>query len=156
MTHAKWTIGVLMLIIIGLVTVVVNFQVIGKETIINVASLFSTLLSIVLSLIAIYYSFSTSKSTERQLNEVSACVTKMEEITNGIKNQINMIMSTVIRINATVKSTDNMIQNQRRNFSNKSIKSKDSNIKSHVRKSEFDNDNQDLQTNSFKPNGISN
>ena len=98
-----------MLIIIGLVTVIVNFQVIGKETIINVASLFSTLLSIVLSLIAIYYSFSTSKSTERQLNEVSACVTKMEEISNGIKNQINMVMSTVIRINATVQSTDKMI-----------------------------------------------
>ena len=143
MIHAKWIIGVLLLIIIGLVTVVVNFQVIGKETIINVASLFSTLLSIVLSLIAIYYSFSTSKSTERQLNKVSACVTKMEEITNGINNQINMIMSTVIRINATVKSTDNMIQYQNRNFSNKIIKPKD--IKSNVRKEGFKNENSALQ-----------
>lgn len=148
MVHAKWIIGVLLLIIIGLVTVMVNFQVVGKETIINVASLFSTLLSIVLSLIAIYYSFSTSKSTERQLNEVSACVTKMEEITNGIKNQINMIMNTVIRINATVKSTDNMIQNQRRNFSNQKIKPKNPNIKSNFRNSGLSNDNLAMRVNS--------
>ena len=145
MTHAKWIIGVLMLIIIGLVTVIVNFQVIGKETIINVASLFSTLLSIVLSLIAIYYSFSTSKSTERQLNEVSACVTKMEEITNGLKNQINMVMNTVIRINATVQSTDKMIHYQRRNFSNQEIKPKNPMIKSNIRTSETINGTSALQ-----------
>ena len=144
MIHAKWIIGVLLLIIIGLITVIVNFQVIDKETIINVASLFSTLLSIVLSLIAIYYSFSTSKSTERQLNEVSGCVTKMEEITNGIKNQINMIMNTVIRINATVKSTDNLIQNQKINFSNQSLRQRDSKIKSNIRRNELINNNQNL------------
>ena len=144
MIHAKWIIGILLLIIIGLVTFIVNFQVIGKETIINVASLFSTLLSIVLSLIAIYYSFSTSKSTERQLNEVSGCVTKMEEITNGIKNQINMIMNTVIRINATVKSTDNLIQNQKINFSNQSLRQRDSKIKSNILRNELINNNQNL------------
>ena len=144
MIHAKWIIGILLLIIIGLVTVIFNFQVICKETIINVASLFSTLLSIVLSLIAIYYSFSTSKSTERQLNEVSGCVTKMEEITNGIKNQINMIMNTVIRINATVKSTDNLIQNQKINFSNQSLRQRDSKIKSNILRNELINNNQNL------------
>lgn len=148
MIHAKWIIGVLLFIIIGLVTFIINFHVIGKETIINVVSLFSTLLSIVLSLIAIYYSFSTSKSTERQLNEVSACVTKMEEITSGIKNEINLVMNTVIRINATVKSTDNMIQYQRRSFSNQRIKPKNDKIKSNTRKERFINEVPTLNTTS--------
>lgn len=84
--NAFWIIGVLIAIVCGLITVLIGG--VGSESILNFISGFSTLLSIVLSIIAIFYSFLSGIESQR-INQ------KTESEIQHINDKIDILTSNI-------------------------------------------------------------
>ena len=94
------------------ILVVLLFSVFGSfvllnidgDTVIVAITNFSTLLSIILSISSIAYSYSTSHDTARQFAEIDKTVARMEENNEEMKNNNSQMLNLVFTISKEVHS----------------------------------------------------
>ena len=109
--HMWWVIGLLIVLLIISICLGIYERVVCADTIIDLVSFISSLLSIVLSVFAILYSYFTSIESTRQWGDIKTYVNEMKENTNAIKENNQQLLSTMIQISGTVKSTEVLLKN---------------------------------------------
>ena len=81
-----------------------NNQVVNGEKIISYLEFAATLLSIVLSIFAIFYSYFSALEASRQWGDVSTAVKIIENTTATIESNNQMMLATMIAIHGEVNS----------------------------------------------------
>lgn len=93
-----WIIGVMSISIVCLVVVVLTKECIDTDVLMTYMSFASTLLSIVLSIFAIMYSYYSTVEMSRQESNINNAVGKIEESIKNINGNNNTLLQTVISI----------------------------------------------------------
>lgn len=108
--HMWWVIGLLVVLLIISLCLGIYERVVCANTIIDLVSFISSMLSIVLSVFAIFYSYFTSIESSQQWGDIKTCVKEMKESTNSIKENNRQLLYTMIQISGTVKSTESLLK----------------------------------------------
>lgn len=108
--HMCWGIGVLITIVCGLIAALIcDFE---DSTILNFASSFSTLLSIVLSIIAIFYTFlagiESQRINEKTENGIQHINNKIEILSEKMQTTYSLISDLDDHISLTINSIESM------------------------------------------------
>ena len=109
--HMWWVIGLLVVLLITSIGLGIYRKVVDANVVIDLISFISSLLSIVLSVFAIFYSYFTSIESSQQWGDIKTCVKEMKESTNSIKDNNQQLLSTMIQISGIVKSTESLLKN---------------------------------------------
>lgn len=99
-----WVISLMTIIIIAMGAHIYNNQVVNGEKIISYLEFAATLLSIVLSIFAIFYSYFSALEASRQWGDVSTAVKIIENTTATIESNNQMMLATMIAIHGEVNS----------------------------------------------------
>ena len=103
-----WVICIMSVVILALLGLVYVVKMEDTENkIINYVSFVSTLLSIVLSVFAIIYSYTSALEASRQWADVNKAVEVIKESTQNIKENNQTLLQTVISIKGDVKAIGN-------------------------------------------------
>lgn len=102
--HMKWTISLMALAIIVLLAFIFIGQVLCGERIMSYLAFASTLLSIVLSVFAIIYSYFSALEASRQWSDISKAVSVILNTTEHIEDNNKTLLETVITIKGDVKA----------------------------------------------------
>ena len=106
--HMWWVICIMSVVILALLGLVYVVKMEDTENkIINYVSFVSTLLSIVLSVFAIIYSYTSALEASRQWADVNKAVEVIKESTQNIKENNQTLLQTVISIKGDVKAIGN-------------------------------------------------
>ena len=108
--HMWWVIGLLVVLLIISLCLGIYERVVCANTIIDLVSFISSMLSIVLSVFAIFYSYFTSIESSQQWGDIKTCVKETKESTNSIKENNRQLLYTMIQISGTVKSTESLLK----------------------------------------------
>ena len=111
--NSRWIIGILVFIVLCLVSLILcdNYLSIKQE--IKFLEILATMLSLVLSLIAIYYSYSTSIESNRQWGLISNAVTTIDVSLESIKSLHNKMQKDLGNIHTQMITLDNTVNNFR-------------------------------------------
>lgn len=101
-THRNWIIGILVFLVIFLVGYIAEKRVINNKTLIDFISIVSAILSIALSVIAIFYSYHSMTESDRQGAEVGKSVACIEKINESIRDNNQQLLSTIIMLKEQV------------------------------------------------------
>ena len=107
----------MVIVIVCLIGVIYCNQVIESKTIQKYVEFSATLLSIVLSIFAIFYSYFSALEASRQWGDINTAVRVMERTTSTIETNNETLLATVIAIHGEVsalgsntQTTDNTIE----------------------------------------------
>lgn len=102
--HFWWTLSLMVIIIIILLSLLLTNLLNCDSRIMTFLSFTSTLLSIVLSVFAVMYSFFSMQDASRQWRNVDKAVKVIEAYTNTINNNNQQLLDQVISINRNIGS----------------------------------------------------
>ena len=111
--NSRWIIGILVFFVLCLATLILcdNYLCIKQE--LRFIEILATMLSIVLSLIAIYYSYSTSNETNRQWGLISNAVATIDASLDSIKSLHKQMQKDLGNIHSQMITLDNSVNNFR-------------------------------------------
>lgn len=111
--NSRWIIGILVFVVLCLVSLILcdNYLLIKQE--IKFLEILATMLSLVLSLIAIFYSYSTSIESNRQWELISNAVTTIDVSLDGIKSLHKQMQKDLGNIHSQMITLDNSVNNFR-------------------------------------------
>jgi hypothetical protein len=101
-----WTISVLVIVILFLIAYVLINQVVGYRKIGDLLSIIATVLSILLSIFAIIYSYITAVETTRQWSDISGAVKEIKEANSSTRSSIQMMLAVMTNIHGKVSAID--------------------------------------------------
>ena len=104
--HMWWTISVLVIVILFLIAYVLINQVVGYRKIGDLLSIIATVLSILLSIFAIIYSYITAVETTRQWSDISGAVKEIKEANSSTRSSIQMMLAVMTNIHGKVSAID--------------------------------------------------
>lgn len=107
--HIKWTVGVLVFLLIGSVSFMIANTMVDGEALLRSLNTFSTILSIVLSVSSIAFAAYTSIETGRQFHLMSRAVEEIR-VTNRIMS--DNYKDLLGHYHDTVQSIPNLLNNQ--------------------------------------------
>lgn len=116
--HFWWLIGLMGAAIIALVVVIycdVDFH---GEDVANYVSAFSVLLSILLSIFAIQYTYHSNAQVERQFNDINRAVHNIIETSKELKDTESLMKDAISRIHEHMQSNNNKIDDLTQDFNN--------------------------------------
>ncbi|MBR1447674.1 MAG: hypothetical protein IJ588_02865 [Prevotella sp.] len=137
LAHFWWVICILLLVIVILSALLCTNIQMFEHRIMTFLSFTATLLSIVLSIFAIMYSFYSMKESSQQWNAVKTAVKSIENYTSILSRSTEQMVDQVIMINRDLGSMQEKISTSSEisNDSPKSIENVDNNIRSQTRRS---------------------
>lgn len=111
--NSRWIIGILVFFVLCLATLILcdNYLCIKQE--LRFIEILATMLSIVLSLIAIYYSYSTSNESNRQWGLISNAVATIDASLDSIKSLHKQMQKDLGNIHSQMITLDNSVNNFR-------------------------------------------
>lgn len=110
LVHFWWIIGTLLLIIVLLAALLCTNIQMFEHKIMTFLSFTATLLSIILSIFAIMYSFYSMKESSRQWMEVTTAVKSIEAYTDILSKSTQQMVDQVIKINKDLASMQEKIK----------------------------------------------
>lgn len=122
--HFWWLIGLMGAAIIALVVVIycdVDFH---GEDVANYVSAFSVLLSILLSIFAIQYTYHSNAQVERQFNDINRAAHNIIETSKELKDTESLMKSSIEKIHEHLKNNDVKIDKLTSNIGNIEIQLK--------------------------------
>ncbi|MBR1447253.1 MAG: hypothetical protein IJ588_00710 [Prevotella sp.] len=148
LAHFWWVICLLLLIIVILAALLCTNIQMFEHRIMTFLSFTATLLSIVLSIFAIMYSFYSMKESSQQWNAVKTAVKSIEAYTDILSKSTQQLVEQVIKINRDLGSMQGMMgaSNEIPKKDNPgSIENVISNTQSQARRTAFFSDRRSLQ-----------
>ena len=111
--NSRWIIGILVFFVLCLATLILcdNYLCIKQE--LRFIEILATMLSIVWSLIAIYYSYSTSNESNRQWGLISNAVATIDASLDSIKSLHKQMQKDLGNIHSQMITLDNSVNNFR-------------------------------------------
>lgn len=112
--HFWWTISILGVIIIGLVSFILTDKIAGAEKIMDYISYASVILSITLSVFAILYTYTSNVQIQQQFEKINAAATNIQSASDSLittENQLNVNLGTIL------ERLDNINQSQKEIYS---------------------------------------
>lgn len=106
-----WVIVLMGLTIIALISFIYCDKVLQGKDILNYVEFAATLLSIVLSIFAILYSYFSALEASRQWGEINKAVSVMEKTTETIEKNNETLLATVIAIHGEVNAMTGVAEN---------------------------------------------
>ncbi|MBQ8462494.1 MAG: hypothetical protein IJ544_00045 [Prevotella sp.] len=136
LAHYWWVICSLIVIIVILAALLCTNIQMFEHRIMTFLSFTATLLSIVLSIFAIMYSFYSMKESSQQWNAVKTAVKSIETYTNILSRSTEQMVDQVIKINRDLGSMQEKINisSEITNDSLKPIENVDNNIRNQARR----------------------
>lgn len=111
--NSRWIIGILVFIVLCLVSLIFCQKYLDIKLEIKFLEILATMLSIVLSFIAIFYSYSTSIESNRQWELISNAVTTIDVSLDSIKNLHKQMQNDLGNISSQMYTLDNSVNNFR-------------------------------------------
>lgn len=106
-----WVIVLMGLTIIALVTYIYSAKVLQGSAILKYVEFAATLLSIVLSIFAILYSYFSALEASRQWGDINTAVSVMEKTTETMEKNNETLLATVIAIHGEVNAMTGVPEN---------------------------------------------
>ena len=104
--HMWWTISVMVIVILFLIAFILIDGVVGYRKIGDLLSIVATVLSILLSIFAIIYSYITAVETTRQWSDISGAVKEIKEANSGTHSSIQIMLGIMTNIHGKVSAID--------------------------------------------------
>lgn len=104
--HFWWLICLMGAAVVALLATIFCFQTLNGEHISNYVSAFSVMLSIVLSIFAIQYTYHSNAQVERQFNDINRAARNIIETSKELKETESLLKSSIERIHDHLKSND--------------------------------------------------
>lgn len=104
--HFWWLICLMGAAILILLTTIFCFQTVNGEHIANYVSAFSVMLSIILSVFAIQYTYHSNAQVERQFNDINRAAHNIIETSKELKETEILMKSSIEKIHDHLKSND--------------------------------------------------
>lgn len=111
--NSRWIIGILVFIVLCLVSLFFCQKYLDIKLEIKFLEILATMLSIVLSFIAIFYSYSTSIESNRQWELISNAVTTIDVSLDSIKSLHKQMQNDLGNISSQMYTLDNSVNNFR-------------------------------------------
>lgn len=111
--NLRWIIGILVFIVLCLVSLIFCQKYLDIKLEIKFLEILATMLSIVLSFIAIFYSYSTSIESNRQWELISNAVTTIDVSLDSIKSLHKQMQNDLGNISSQMYTLDNSVNNFR-------------------------------------------
>lgn len=109
--NKNWIICILVAIVLVLIAIVIASQLFDKKNVSLIISYTTSILSIVLSLLAILYSYHGNVESSRNLSEIRSAVAEIRATEDAIKSIIQMIDMGVSNVNTNMSIIGNQIAN---------------------------------------------
>lgn len=104
--HMWWTISVMVIVILFLIAFILIDGVVGYRKIGDLLSIVATVLSILLSIFAIIYSYITAVETTRQWSDISGAVKEIKEANSSNHSSIQIMLGIMTNIHGKVSAID--------------------------------------------------
>lgn len=104
--HMWWTISVMVIVILFLIAFILIDGVVGYRKIGDLLSIVATVLSILLSIFAIIYSYITAVETTRQWSDISGAVKEIKEANSSTHSSIQIMLGIMTNIHGKVSAID--------------------------------------------------
>lgn len=111
--NSRWIIGILVFIVLCLVSLIFCQKYLDIKLEIKFLEILATMLSIVLSFIAIFYSYSTSIESNRQWELISNAVTTIDVSLDSIKSLHKQMQNDLGNISSQMYTLDKSVNNFR-------------------------------------------
>ena len=111
--NSRWIIGILVFLVLCLATLILCDKYFCIKQELRFLEILATMLSIVLSLIAIFYSYSTSNESNRQWGLISNAVATIDASLDNIKSLHKQMQKDLGNIHSQMITLDNSVNNFR-------------------------------------------
>lgn len=104
--HFWWLICLMSAAVVALLATIFCFQTVNGEHISNYVSAFSVMLSIVLSIFAIQYTYHSNAQVERQFNDINRAARNIIETSKELKETESLLKDAIDKIHTHLKNND--------------------------------------------------
>lgn len=129
--HFWWLISLMGITIIALISYIVTERVICSNRLMEYVSVCSVLLSIILSVFAIQYTYTSNNEIHQQFEKINSVANNIKETSNNLaatNNRLNENLDQIIEGLENINQSQQDISGQLQNITNPQIKTEISNL----------------------------
>lgn len=120
--HMWWSIVIISLLLIGAISFIFSERIINAESLSEYISFASVLLSIILSIFAILYTYTSNVQIQEQFNKIDSAATNIRDVSYQLHNVGNRLSESLLDIQNKLTNIDIAQQELNKKISDRNVK----------------------------------